>query len=454
MIACVQKTIEKYHMLKGVGHVMVGLSGGPDSVALLQVLYQLKEIYHYQLEAIHLNHQLRGEDSKQDQLFCQNLCRELDIPLHLYQEDIALYSKHHKLSLEEAGRQVRYGLFHNHLGDCSVIALGHHQDDLAETMLYNLIRGTGLKGLTGIPPIRKGFIRPLFEVNKQQIIAYLEENGCGYRRDQSNLSTDYTRNKIRLELIPYIEEAFNPQFKKSMGKLSSILRADEQYLEEESQKIFFSVALRTDTKVSLKVKELMTYPFNMRRRVYEISLKRLVQPLKNIGYIHYRQIDNLLSNESGKFIRLPADLSVYREGEYLIFSGYKPRNEPERTFVDEVVPRDKDWTFRQKDLTVESRTVNQLGQATDSDFYIDQDVLVGNLRLRNRMPGDKIYLTGLGHKKLKKWCQEQRMSQEMRQELLVLADEAQIIWVLGYLKNDHYKADKNTKNILKITMNH
>ena len=229
--AKVLQAVREYDMLKPKDKVIVGLSGGADSVTLLHCLNSLKRILDIELYACHINHNLRGEDSDSDQKFAESLCKNLDIPLKVFSVDVKGTLQKHQ-SIEEAARKLRYDKFSEYAKEIGAkVATAHNACDNTETVLLNLIRGTGLKGLCGIPPVRECFIRPLIYCTREKIEEYIEENSLEYVTDKTNFSTDYTRNKVRLQLMPMLLE-MNPSFHRGVSRTVTALRRDSDFLEE------------------------------------------------------------------------------------------------------------------------------------------------------------------------------------------------------------------------------
>ena len=227
----VLQAVNEYKMLKPKDKVIVGLSGGADSVTLLHCLYSLKETLDIELFTCHINHNLRGDDSDRDQKFAEDLCESLDIPLRVFSVDVKGALQKHQ-STEEIARKLRYEKFSEYAKDIGAkVATAHNACDNSETVLLNLIRGTGLKGLCGIPPVRDCFIRPLICCTREEIEEYIKANSLKYVTDKTNFSTDYTRNKVRLQLMPLLLE-MNPSFHRGVSRTVSALRKDSGFLEE------------------------------------------------------------------------------------------------------------------------------------------------------------------------------------------------------------------------------
>ena len=233
MLNRVKNTIEKYNLISEEDKILVAVSGGPDSISLLNILYELK----YNICVAHINHGLR-ENAKLDEEYVLNFCNQRDIPCFI--KKINLKEMLNRMTTEEAGRKVRYDFFNEILEkeNCTKIATAHNSNDSAETVLMNIIRGSGISGLRGIEPIRKKIIRPLIEITRKEIEKYCEENNLNPRHDESNDELLYTRNKVRLKVIPYIEENINQNIVNNINRLSRIVSEEERFIEKEVQNCY------------------------------------------------------------------------------------------------------------------------------------------------------------------------------------------------------------------------
>ena len=244
MLNKVANTIEKYNMLQKSERVLVGLSGGADSVSLLLCLKRLG----YNLAACHINHQLRGDESVRDEQFCIELCSKLDIEIFVHRIDVDEYCNQNGLSIEEGARKLRYSLFDK--AGCDKIATAHTLSDCLETSLFNFARGTGLKGLCSIPPVRNNIVRPLIECTRQEIENFLENENKGFVIDSTNLQNDYSRNKLRHLVVPVLED-INPSLLSTYYKTLENLKSDEKYLDLQANKLLSAALSDTGYNAAL-----------------------------------------------------------------------------------------------------------------------------------------------------------------------------------------------------------
>jgi len=316
-------TIGSCGMIQKGDHVLVGISGGPDSIALTRVLMTLENHLGITLELAHLNHGLRGEESLRDEDFVKVFAEENSLELSIEARDIKALAQNEKLSIEEAGRNARYDLF-NRLSAKSPktkIALGHHEDDHVEQVLMNLIRGIGPQGLKGIPPKREGrIIRPLIRFTKLEILDFLKEISQPYILDSSNEDTLFLRNRIRHDLIPFIEDEFNPEIKTALARLSRIMRIEDDFLKEQTA-LAWDKAITASEKdrVTLSRDEFTALHPALAARVAREAILLVKEDLKRITQGH---ISDLLSfsreSEPGKSLDLPGQIRVYRKKEHLL----------------------------------------------------------------------------------------------------------------------------------------
>ncbi|MCP3875674.1 MAG: tRNA lysidine(34) synthetase TilS, partial [Desulfobacteraceae bacterium] len=316
-IGDITKTILDFDMLEKGDAVLTAVSGGPDSVALVLSLLAIHKKYDLKIGIAHMNHMLRGEESQRDETFTKALAKELSLPFYGEQIDVKEYADTHRLSLEEAGREVRYHFLNqiakNH--DYTKIATGHNKNDNAELVLMNLLRGSGPKGLSGIPPVRnKKYIRPLIQMPKDKIINFLKAAKRPYMFDSSNTDTTFLRNKIRHTLVPQLQSEYNPEIIDSLDRLSHILKLEDDYLNKETKKQFTYCLIESDhTHVLLSKSKLESFPTALLYRVIRKAIKQVKTDLKRISYAHMNDIvEFCFDNPTGLSIDLPGQIRVYK----------------------------------------------------------------------------------------------------------------------------------------------
>ncbi len=442
MLDKVKNTISKYSLLSFSESVLVGLSGGADSVALLVCLQELG----YNVSAMHINHNLRGEESDRDEQFCTELCKNLGIPLTIKSVDVKGYCHGNKLGIEEGARELRYKSFA--LAGTDKICTAHTLSDSVETLLLNLIRGTALKGLCGVPYIRENIVRPLIECTREEVEEFLSERGIEYVTDSTNNSDDYTRNKIRHLIIPRlieISDCQNGNFYKNISRTIKSISLDESYLNGETECLLENAHIDRDT-----------YDIEMINSQHEaISNRALIMLLKRYGVeVSQTKLEDLKKAcFENKKINLKMNVYASAKSGKLIFSKGIKKTEAyskEISFKsDETV--DEDFFNRRvmiKLLNRDSELTNIHNMFTKKN--IDYDKIKGRILLRNRLGGDKIRLPGRGITKTLKKLFNENIPIEMREKMVILSDDDGVIYVEGFGADERVSADKNTKRILYV----
>ncbi|MBQ8575959.1 MAG: tRNA lysidine(34) synthetase TilS [Clostridia bacterium] len=433
MICKVKNTFKEYSMPVRNQRVVVALSGGADSMALLNVLFSLRDEYDIVLEACHVNHGIRGESAERDEAFVKAECGKLGIKLHLLHADVPALSKEKGLGLEECGRQVRYSFFAS-LGDC-LIATAHTLSDRCETLLLNETRGASLKGLCSIPAVRGNVIRPLINCTREEIEAYCAENSIQFVTDETNFDDVYSRNRIRLNVIPELKK-INPSFENAVARLIASANEDESYFEAVTEETYLKAKLKNGFDAGFIKKQ---HP-SVRKRVLVKVLKEQAGITPEL--VHLKLIDKILDGGTAEIT-----------GNTIVNV---------RNYVLTINPEAEDTTEWEYDFSSLCATLD-FGKVKADIFnknelppkqivhnkVLDYDSIVGNCVLRNRRAGDKMRLAGSScTKTLKKLFNEKHL--EGRNNLLILADELGILWVQGLGCADRAKITQNTKNILVV----
>ena len=459
------KTIQNYKMLSKGDGLLVGVSGGPDSVALLYLLMELKDDYDLQIYVVHLNHMLREDESDDDAGYVEKLAKRLKLPVFIGKKDVKEFAKADKLSLEEAARIQRYEFYKQIADKLNIrkIALGHTADDNAETVLMRLLRGAGEQGLIGIHPVRHidnlKVIRPLLNVHRREIESFLKEKRISVRTDSSNADNKFLRNKIRLELIPLLEENYNQNIKQVLVNTADILREENEYLKEITEK-FYSKSIRktvlgkSNENIQLDISKIRSYPLAIQRRVIRYGIKELTGSLRQITYLHCNEVLKLLKgNLAYGQIDLPNGLVVERMRRELVIRRGKAQNIrsiiypvkiPGETVISETGVK-LVCSISKRKTNFKFSTQNHYQESFDYD-RIKEPVFV-----RTRKLGDTFQPLGMiGKKKVKDFFIDQKVSQPEKNRVLFLTDKTDIIWIIDFRISDKFKVTEKTKQVLKV----
>lgn len=427
MVDKIRKFIIENGLLEYRDGVVIGISGGADSVCLLRVLIELQSEYGLKLYGVHINHNIRGEEALRDEAFVASLCKDLGVELLRYSYDIPALAKTEGLTEEECGRVYRYRAFEEaaEKKEAERIALAHNKNDNAETMLQRLLRGTGLKGLGGILPKRNKIIRPLLCVTRGEIEEYLGD--IEYITDSTNLKTEYTRNRIRLKLLPELEKSFNPNIVEALYRSSLILRAENEFIEEESRKAYKRVILeeRKD-RIAIDCGRLKGENNVLIGRVLRLACLPLTKKGQDIEYKHIEDLKRLCRGENGKKISLIEGLEGRKEFGRLIIG----RCGREAREYDYELELEKEVFIAEAGLKVlltrEKREEKEYGILKKEKFKLP-------LRLRTRLPGDKLPIKG-GRQDIKKIYSEKKIPSEERHKYPILISGENAAAVLGLKK--------------------
>lgn len=448
----------KHHMIQKSDTVIAGVSGGADSICLLCVLEKLRKEWGFKLAGVHVNHGLRGREADRDEAFVKNFCEERKIAYIAVHENVAARAKQWKMSEEEAGREVRRKAYHQAMKqyDGTRIALAHHMDDNAETMLLNLSRGTGLQGMAGIRPVAGEYIRPLLAVRRSEIEAYLEEEKISFCTDRTNLEDTYTRNRIRNHIMPCMEREINARTVEHMQEFSEQMEMLYGYIDRQVEEAWTSTIQAEDGRYCLSVEKLACVDEAIRPYLIRRVLSEAAGCRKDIEAVHIRQILSLTHKQTGRQVMLPYGLQAVRRYEDIWIEKAETQNVSERHEQSTLcTPGGKD-TIRQvrEGVTIRIFTCEEIPDTFEELPYtkwFDYDIIQSNIVLRNRMPGDYLDIDRLGHtQKLKNYFINEKIPKEIRDEVLLVADGPRIMWVVGYRQNQSYQVTKNTRRILEI----
>ncbi|KJS19036.1 MAG: hypothetical protein VR72_20020 [Clostridiaceae bacterium BRH_c20a] len=454
----VKNTIEKYQMLAVKDVVLVGVSGGPDSVALLNILFLLKEKYQLNLFVVHVNHMFRGMQAQREAEFVAELAESRGLGYRIFERDVPKLIREEGLSPQEAGHRVRKQIFQQ-LGQeigAQKLALGHHAEDRAETVLLHIIQGTGLEGLAGMLPVSGWTIRPLAQTYKDEIINYCKENGLTFYLDPSNKKPVYLRNKIRLELLPYLKKELNPQIVESLVKLENIAAEDNRFLDELTEKLLPGFLISSQKgKLILSTVKLNGEHLALQRRILRKVYNVMRPEEQGLSFNHVERLLELCQAAKGaKQLNLPRAIVVKKNYDYLEFLDEEVHS-PEKTEGFTIL-----WEIPGRVELHKHITFNAFYTSTKpivfKDFYqvtLDGDKIRSPLIIRQRKPGDRIKPLGMeGTKKLKDIFIDQKIAKEVRDEVPIVCCGEEIIWLPGITMHNDYKVSSNTKCYLNLEL--
>lgn len=455
----VLSTINKHNLIQKGDKIVLGLSGGPDSVCLLHVLNRLKKDFNIEIYAAHLNHQIRGIEAQKDALYVSKLCEDMGIIFFVKSINVPKYCENEGLSLEEGARKLRYEMFYE-IKDkikANKIAIGHNLNDQAETVMMRIMRGTGLKGLKGIDYIRDNcIIRPILDVERNEIEEYCEAYNLNPRIDKTNLENIYTRNKIRLDLLPYMKDNFNSNVIESIVRMSNSLKSDNDYIEKEAEAKFREVSnIKEKGFVEINLDDFVCLHDAIKVRVLRNSIKHI---LGDTNFVDQRHIEDIMSLEDNskvnKMLTLPRNIFVYRKKDSIILTNEEIVNEEIEFYYN--VPSNGFIKIKELKQIIETQVMSidryKSMKLDNSSKGFDFNKVKGGIVIRSRRQGDKIKLA-MGSKKVKDLFIDLKIPREERCKIPIITDSEGIICVGDYKISENYKIDANTKEVLKINFN-
>lgn len=450
------KTIRDFRMFDRGDKVIVAVSGGPDSMCLLHLLSRVSEEFGITLVAAHVNHGLRGEEADQDELYVRDFCSKHQIDFRSRKVDIQKLAEIEGISCETAGRNVRYDFFSELLTELSAqkVSLAHNANDQAETILMRIMRGTGAEGLVGIKPVRDEiYVRPLLYTSRKNIEEYCEVNGINPRIDKTNSENIYTRNKIRLELIPYIEKNFNKEIITTLNRMSEALKIDNEYIDRISNEKYTMYCEKLDKKVIIN-KKAFVEDEALVTRILRKAFSDLVNHLYNVDRVHIYDIMHLQKQETGRKINLPNKVTAYNNYGTITLS---IENSKVPVFMDNQysIPVEGNIYIPEKGVSVKTKIKSKEDKinikADDNVKYFDFDKIQGTMTVRYRREGDRFTPIGMkGSRKLKDIFIDLKIPREERDQIPLICFDKEIAWVIGYNISEKYKIDQYTKKILEI----
>lgn len=323
----VLETINKYHLIEENDHIVLGVSGGPDSTCLFDLFLKLQQKIKFTFVVCHLNHGIR-EEAILDEQYVENMCKKNNIPYFVKKEKVLEKARQEKIGTEEMGRRIRYEFFNEILKkeNANKIATAHTKNDLSETVLMNLLRGSGLSGLKGIEAKRDLYIRPLIECQKNEIEEYCKKEKLQPRIDKTNFETIYTRNKVRNELIPYLEKEFNPSIVESIARMSNIVTIEDEYINQITKKTYEQILIKQDKEeIILDLKQFNLLDLVIKNRIVLYTITMLFGSSSGIEKKHIEDIIKLCNNNIGnKFLIPNKKIKILVKKQKIFFTNNQP----------------------------------------------------------------------------------------------------------------------------------
>lgn len=495
----VKKTIYEYDMIRPGDRIVIGVSGGADSVCLFHILRMLREEIDFFLCTVHVHHMIRGEEADRDEAFVRNLCREYDVPCVVRKMNVPSYAAENGMSVEEAGRVLRREAFARVASEIegSRIALAHHMNDVAETVLFNMTRGSGIAGLASLRPVRGKYIRPLIGLERREIEAWLREKNFSYCNDSTNADSTYSRNRIRQSILPELSEHVNAQsvrhiceISEEAGQIEELLdayvdRCYEKYVQERCGECAIGKELFEEEKAVVA------------GRVVRLAMGRLAGTVKDIGRMHIRSVCELSKKENGKMASLPYGMcaeSVYGDVHIRLrgavdvplngaeYPDLRSAEYPDRQSMSAVDRKSDEHSKPENSgdggaecvtLVPETEKTAEFGNflvtgvlsdAEGSDMDIgktenvytkkfDYDKINGILKIRYRMAGDYLVINPDGRRKsLSDFFTDRKVPRSERDRTLLLTCGKEVLWVVGLRTGESCRIDTKTKTVLTVTV--
>ena len=456
--------------------VLAGVSGGSDSMAMLHILKELQGKLDFTLRVVHIHHGIRGKEADRDQNFVENICRKWQIPCTVYCYDVPGLSREWKLGEEETGRIVRKEAFQREAAACGrkdseiKIALAHNQEDLAETMLHNLCRGTGLRGLCTMRPVDGEIIRPILCLSRDKIAEYLKEKNIFHIQDSTNLSDEYTRNRIRHHILPMLEQQVNGKAAAHMAETAARISQAEEYLTQQSCLVL--------SEFQKGKGYYFTEKFFMEPQIIQVyalqqAMEQLAGRRKDLAAVHYEKVLELYEMQTGRRISLPYHMEARRDYEGVRLCRYVKENSAGRIgekhegsdIQNEKTVCGKDISDREWKIRIPGTVTSPLGIFSAEIFlyegqkieekkytkWLDYDKIEKNPYIRTRRTGDYMVINAQGNtKKLNRCMIDEKIPSEYRDSIPLIACGKEILWMVGSRMNERYKINPQTRKVLVL----
>ncbi|MFD0698923.1 tRNA lysidine(34) synthetase TilS [Paenibacillus sp. GCM10027628] len=464
LVAKVEQRINQDQLIDPGDGVVVAVSGGPDSVALLHVLFALSERYRWKLIVAHVNHQFRGEESDAEAAFVADLAARLDLPCEIGDIDVPAYIEETSLNGQAAAREKRYAFLHevaNRYG-AQRIAFAHHADDQAETVLMRLLRGTGPSGLVGMPERRREkkveLIRPFLRIYKSELVQYCARHAIAYCQDSSNELRKYFRNQVRLDVLPMLKQ-YNEQLPESLNRLTELMRAEDDYLEKEAMRHYRQIVTQQQDICRLKRADFTELHVALQRRLIKLILNCLCLGMDRLDFAKVESIRELIlqAQVSNQVLEVDEQLYMVREYEAVRFQLFAPTFRPYQHQVElnannlNVPEAGAHFEYSVIQPAPDQKSTHS---STAVDAYFDLDQLQLPLFVRSRKAGDRLEPHGLnGSKKVKDMFIDAKMPISQREVIPMIVDASDhILWIAGFRRSRHALVGPAAERVLHMKL--
>lgn len=457
MLNQIREYIRQQHMFHKGDRVVVGVSSGADSMCLLSVLMKIQKEYSLTLFVVHVNHQIRGTEANLEEQYVHDFCVRNNIHVHCVQRNVQAIAKRIGCSVEEAGRKVRYEIFQEECDqeNCHKIAIAHNMNDNAETVLFHLFRGSKIEGMSGIHSVNQKIVRPLLQTKRETIEAFLKQEGISYCTDSSNLSLDYTRNKIRNRILPYVREEINERAIEHIVSFAREMEHVSAFLNRLTDTVYPQIVNQKDNRAELNLELLKQQDPILQRSIMKRAIETVCRAKKDIEEIHVQSALELANKQTGKKISLPYHIIVQRGYTTLIVKKYEnsvdsyvsayPLNVVGITEIPNTETR------------FECKVMGKEGMFTiPKNCYTkcyDYDKIKDTVVIRTRQQGDFLQINkNGGTKMLKALFIDEKIPKEERDRMLLLASGSHILWIPGVRSSEAFQVDEDTTKILTVTL--
>ena len=453
------KFIDEKNLIEKKDRILIALSGGPDSVFLLHFLNKFKKRYQIELGALHLNHKLRGKEADKDEEFCSRICTNLKIRYFPIKKNVKVFAEKRKISFEEAGRELRYSVLESTAlkNKFNKIATAHNSNDNVETILLNLIKGSGIRGISGIPVKRNNIIRPVIIISKEDILYYLRKNKLSYMIDKTNLSSDYERNFLRNEIVPSIKSRLNPSLEDTLFHSSEIFKRFSLFVDEKIKQFLSTV------QFSKKDNILKIFPDKLKSLdgVFWGDFLKEVVKRNFLVQLTFNDIDKLIllaNSRTGKKINLSENLFAFKERNEILIS---KKSFDEEIFVPRKIGIDEQVKLNGKVLQIKSIQIDKVKITNEKNReYISADRCSDEFEIRRWKAGERFFPIGLkelgtdkpGSKKISDFLNEAKIPSILKKKQLVLISNNQIVWIIGLRLDERFKLTEKTRKIYELCL--